>query len=236
MAPELVEKRCTPCRGGIPPLTREEAEVYRSQAPEWALMYGSIRIERTYRFHNFRDASAFGRPNSPRRRVTIPTSAGGRIGDLRCRGNLAHSVGSASLTALVSALLKHPHPASPAFFAATSWMQHAPVSTGAEPPQHIASSKIQADCLRTFWRSAMAVTRLASAAATVAVDEPTDWPAVSSSASARSTARRYGSMSTRSETFPAARRALSPTPTSITLPATSGATLTPYAWTVACEV
>jgi 4a-hydroxytetrahydrobiopterin dehydratase len=59
MAVELVEKTCTPCRGGIPPLTQEEAGGYRSQAPEWALMDGATRIERTYRFSNFRDAFAF---------------------------------------------------------------------------------------------------------------------------------------------------------------------------------
>lgn len=28
----LAEKTCTPCRGGIPPLTPEEAEGYRAQA------------------------------------------------------------------------------------------------------------------------------------------------------------------------------------------------------------
>jgi 4a-hydroxytetrahydrobiopterin dehydratase len=59
MAPELVEKTCTPCRGSIPPPTQEEAEGYRSQVPEWALMDGTARIERTYRFPNFRDTFAF---------------------------------------------------------------------------------------------------------------------------------------------------------------------------------
>ena len=33
----LVEKTCTPCRGGVPPLTHEEAEHLRDQAPEWVL-------------------------------------------------------------------------------------------------------------------------------------------------------------------------------------------------------
>ena len=55
----LAEKTCTPCRGGIPPLTPEEAESYRAQAPDWALMDGARRIERTYRFTNFREAFAF---------------------------------------------------------------------------------------------------------------------------------------------------------------------------------
>jgi 4a-hydroxytetrahydrobiopterin dehydratase len=55
----LAEKTCTPCRGGIPPLTPEQAEGYRPQTPEWALMDGATRIERTYRFKNFREAFAF---------------------------------------------------------------------------------------------------------------------------------------------------------------------------------
>ena len=59
MTTALVEKTCTPCRGGIPPLTPEEAESYRSQAPAWALVDGATRIERTFRFKNFREAFAF---------------------------------------------------------------------------------------------------------------------------------------------------------------------------------
>ena len=59
MATALAEKTCTPCRGGIPPLTPEAAEGYRAQAPEWALVDGATRIERTYRFKNFRGAFAF---------------------------------------------------------------------------------------------------------------------------------------------------------------------------------
>jgi 4a-hydroxytetrahydrobiopterin dehydratase len=55
----LAEKTCTPCRGGIPPLTQQEAESYRAQAPDWALLDGATRIERTYRSSNFREAFAF---------------------------------------------------------------------------------------------------------------------------------------------------------------------------------
>lgn len=59
MQTNLAEKSCTPCRGGIPPLTLQEAEEYRRQAPEWSLVDHATRIERTYRFRNFRDAFAF---------------------------------------------------------------------------------------------------------------------------------------------------------------------------------
>ena len=59
MAETLVEKTCTPCRGGIPPLTREEAERLHSQAPQWELLDDAHRIERSFRFRNFREALTF---------------------------------------------------------------------------------------------------------------------------------------------------------------------------------
>jgi 4a-hydroxytetrahydrobiopterin dehydratase len=61
MSTTLAEKTCTPCRGGIPPLTPEEAEGYRVQAPEWVLQDDAGRIERTYKFKNFAEALAFVR-------------------------------------------------------------------------------------------------------------------------------------------------------------------------------
>jgi len=57
----FAEKTCTPCRGGIPPLTAAEAEAYQMQAPEWALRDDSTRIERTYRFKNFAESFLFVR-------------------------------------------------------------------------------------------------------------------------------------------------------------------------------
>jgi 4a-hydroxytetrahydrobiopterin dehydratase len=59
MASVLAEKTCTPCRGGVPPLTPEEAEGYRAQAPEWLLLEDATRIERRFRFKDFREAFAF---------------------------------------------------------------------------------------------------------------------------------------------------------------------------------
>jgi 4a-hydroxytetrahydrobiopterin dehydratase len=61
MTATLAEKTCTPCRGGIPPLTLEQAEAYRAQAPQWTLQDEATRIERTYRFRNFTEAAAFVR-------------------------------------------------------------------------------------------------------------------------------------------------------------------------------
>jgi 4a-hydroxytetrahydrobiopterin dehydratase len=59
MAATLAEQSCTPCRGGIPPLSREAAEDYHRQAPEWGLLDEATRIERTYRFKNFAEAFTF---------------------------------------------------------------------------------------------------------------------------------------------------------------------------------
>jgi 4a-hydroxytetrahydrobiopterin dehydratase len=59
MAVTLAEKSCTPCRGGIPPLTSEEAAGLREQAPQWDLVDDAKRIERTFRFRNFGAAFAF---------------------------------------------------------------------------------------------------------------------------------------------------------------------------------
>jgi 4a-hydroxytetrahydrobiopterin dehydratase len=43
----------------IPPLTREEAERIHSQAPQWELLDDAHRIERSFRFRNFREALNF---------------------------------------------------------------------------------------------------------------------------------------------------------------------------------
>src|SRR5215469_14426281 len=59
MTVSLAEKTCTPCRGGVPPLTAEEAENLRSQAPDWLLQDDAHRIERTFRSRNFRESLAF---------------------------------------------------------------------------------------------------------------------------------------------------------------------------------
>jgi Pterin 4 alpha carbinolamine dehydratase len=55
----LAEKSCTPCRGGVPPLGRDEAQRLQVQAPDWELRDDAHRIERTFRFRNFGEALAF---------------------------------------------------------------------------------------------------------------------------------------------------------------------------------
>jgi hypothetical protein len=58
MTETFAEKKCTPCRGGIPPLTDAEAERFQSQTPNWELRDGAHRIERTFRFSNRADRMA----------------------------------------------------------------------------------------------------------------------------------------------------------------------------------
>jgi hypothetical protein len=48
MTEALASKTCTPCRGGIPPLTREQAELFHAQAPDWQLAEEAHRIERSF--------------------------------------------------------------------------------------------------------------------------------------------------------------------------------------------
>src|SRR5262245_13952902 len=45
MTEALSGKTCTPCHGEIPPLTREQAEVFHAQAPDWQLVEEAHRIE-----------------------------------------------------------------------------------------------------------------------------------------------------------------------------------------------
>jgi 4a-hydroxytetrahydrobiopterin dehydratase len=59
MSDNLLAKTCTPCRGGIPPLKRAEAEGYSARAPGWALVDEGRAIERSFRFNDFKGAMDF---------------------------------------------------------------------------------------------------------------------------------------------------------------------------------
>ncbi len=56
---DLTAKTCEPCRGGIPPLSRDEAGVYLGQLPAWTLFEEPDRIERKFEFADFAEAMAF---------------------------------------------------------------------------------------------------------------------------------------------------------------------------------
>jgi 4a-hydroxytetrahydrobiopterin dehydratase len=56
---ELAGKSCVPCRGGVPPMPKAEAESYLRESSGWALMDDGKRIERKFAFKNFKEALAF---------------------------------------------------------------------------------------------------------------------------------------------------------------------------------
>ena len=58
-AADLASKSCVPCRGGIPPLTRDEARELLARAPEWSLGEDGTRLTRRFEFEDFKKAIAF---------------------------------------------------------------------------------------------------------------------------------------------------------------------------------
>jgi len=55
---DLAEKRCVPCRGGVPPLTREQIDKLLPQVAGWEVVEQHHLI-RTYTFPDFVSALAF---------------------------------------------------------------------------------------------------------------------------------------------------------------------------------
>ena len=50
---ELVQKKCAPCEGGIPPLSRAEAEDQVRHVEGWSLVQDGQRIRRNWTVRNF---------------------------------------------------------------------------------------------------------------------------------------------------------------------------------------
>ena len=55
---ELAEKRCIPCRGGVPPLNHAEIDKLLPQVPGWEVA-NQHHLMRTYKFPDFVSALAF---------------------------------------------------------------------------------------------------------------------------------------------------------------------------------
>ena len=55
---ELAEKRCVPCRGGVPPLTGEALSQLLTQIPGWQVIE-EHHLVKTYTFSDFVTALAF---------------------------------------------------------------------------------------------------------------------------------------------------------------------------------
>ena len=55
----LADQQCIPCKGGIPPLSRAQAQAYLKEVPGWALSEDASRIQRNFEFKDFAAALAF---------------------------------------------------------------------------------------------------------------------------------------------------------------------------------
>ncbi len=55
----LLQKTCVPCKGGIPPLEKEEADELLQKVHDWQMADGEHHITRTFKFNNFVSALDF---------------------------------------------------------------------------------------------------------------------------------------------------------------------------------
>jgi 4a-hydroxytetrahydrobiopterin dehydratase len=55
----LKERRCIPCEGGVPKLSRAEAEALRAQTPAWEINADATRIHRSWTVRHFLAAMRF---------------------------------------------------------------------------------------------------------------------------------------------------------------------------------
>jgi 4a-hydroxytetrahydrobiopterin dehydratase len=54
----LSQKECVPCRGGVPPLTREEIAKLLPELSGWEVI-NDHHLEKKYKFANFRESLTF---------------------------------------------------------------------------------------------------------------------------------------------------------------------------------
>jgi len=59
MTRDLASMECVPCRGGVPPLSREEIAPYLADLVNGWQVVEDHQLEKEYRFKNFREALAF---------------------------------------------------------------------------------------------------------------------------------------------------------------------------------
>lgn len=55
----LEEKRCLPCEGGIPPLTREAIDEFMKEYPAWNINADYTELQRQFDFKNYYHTMAF---------------------------------------------------------------------------------------------------------------------------------------------------------------------------------
>ncbi len=58
--PDLADKKCAPCEGGVPPLTRAEADALRvSLDPGWTVADDGRSLRRSFQFKDFYRTMSF---------------------------------------------------------------------------------------------------------------------------------------------------------------------------------
>lgn len=55
---DLLDKKCVPCEGGMPPLTPEEIEKYLPQIKGWEI-FDNKKVGRNFKFKDFKEALDF---------------------------------------------------------------------------------------------------------------------------------------------------------------------------------
>jgi len=55
---ELADKKCVPCRGGVPPLKGAELDALKSQVPGWEVV-NQHHLKKMFTFPDFQSALAF---------------------------------------------------------------------------------------------------------------------------------------------------------------------------------
>ena len=58
MTEQLADKKCVPCRGGVPPLPAKEVERLRRMVPLWTVVKGH-HLHREFKFPDFKEALDF---------------------------------------------------------------------------------------------------------------------------------------------------------------------------------
>jgi len=56
--PELAERQCVPCRGGVPPLKGDEIETLLNQLTAWQVVK-EHHLRKEYKFRDFRETLEF---------------------------------------------------------------------------------------------------------------------------------------------------------------------------------
>ncbi len=56
---DLTQKKCVACEGGVEPFTKEQAAEYLKETPGWRILPDGLKIEREFKFKNFKESMAF---------------------------------------------------------------------------------------------------------------------------------------------------------------------------------